>query len=117
LKLEIWETTVNAVTDLDVYNLSEDLSDMVWFDFDAWPEKAKRTMGYQVIRSSDSIAANISEGYGRYTLLLTVKGFIYTLADHLRRQRRGCERRLAERSLVMRGQKSMPGVLKSWVRN
>ncbi|MEA2101082.1 MAG: four helix bundle protein [Thermodesulfobacteriota bacterium] len=24
-------------------------------------------MGYQIIRSSDSIAANIAEGYGRYT--------------------------------------------------
>jgi four helix bundle protein len=58
---------MKAVYELDVYNLSEELSDMVWFDFDEWPEKAKRTMGYQVIRSADSIAANISEGYGRYT--------------------------------------------------
>ncbi len=58
---------MKSVTDLDVYNLAEILSDMVWYDFDEWPEKAKRTIGYQVIRSSDSIAANISEGYGRYT--------------------------------------------------
>ena len=30
-------------------------------------EKAKRTVGYQIIRSADSIAANIAEGYGRYS--------------------------------------------------
>ena len=68
---------MKSVTDLDVYNLSEVLSDMVWFDFDAWPEKAKRTMGYQVIRSSDSIAANISEGYGRYTPPDRKKFYLY----------------------------------------
>lgn len=55
------------LTDLDVYNLAEKLSDMVWTDYDSWPEKAQRTLGYQVIRSSDSIAANLAEGYGRFT--------------------------------------------------
>ncbi|VGO16825.1 hypothetical protein PDESU_05417 [Pontiella desulfatans] len=55
------------VYELDVYQLSEKLSDMVWFDFDGWAPKAQKTIGYQVIRSSDSIAANLAEGYGRYT--------------------------------------------------
>lgn len=68
---------MKSVTDLDVYSLSEELSDMVWCDFDGWPEKAKRTMGYQVIRSSDSIAANISEGYGRYTPPDRKKFYLY----------------------------------------
>jgi four helix bundle protein len=68
---------MKSVTDLDVYNLSEELSDMVWYNFDQWPEKAKRTMGYQVIRSSDSIAANISEGYGRYTPADRKKFYLY----------------------------------------
>jgi four helix bundle protein len=40
---------------------------MIWDDFDNWPEKAKKTIGYQVIRSSDSISANLAEGYGRFT--------------------------------------------------
>ncbi len=53
--------------ELDVYNLSEKLSDYIWYDFDKWPAKAQNTIGYQVIRSSDSIAANIAEGYGRYS--------------------------------------------------
>ncbi|MEA2101711.1 MAG: four helix bundle protein, partial [Thermodesulfobacteriota bacterium] len=30
-------------------------------------KRFKNTVGYQIIRSSDSIAANIAAGYGRYT--------------------------------------------------
>lgn len=56
-----------ALTDLDVYKLGERLSDMVWEDYDHWSEKAQRTIGYQIIRSPDSISINIAEGYGRYT--------------------------------------------------
>lgn len=56
-----------ALTDLDVYKLAEQLSDMIWDDYHNWPEKAQRTIGHQIIRSSDSISINIAEGYGRYT--------------------------------------------------
>jgi len=52
---------------LHVYNLAEKLSDKVWFDYDKWSVKAQKTIGLQVIDSADSISANISEGYGRYT--------------------------------------------------
>ena len=52
---------------MDVYKLAEDLSDLIWNSFDTWPEKAQRTIGYQIIRSADSIAANLAEGYGRFT--------------------------------------------------
>ena len=55
------------LTDLDVYKLGEQISDMIWHDYDDWPEKAQRTLGFQIIRSSDSISINIAEGYGRYT--------------------------------------------------
>ena len=40
---------------------------MVWHDFDKRNKKVQNTAGYEIIRSSDSIAANIAEGYGRYT--------------------------------------------------
>ncbi len=53
--------------ELDVYQLAERPSDMLWLDFDKRPQKAQLTLGYQIIRSSDSIAANIAEGYGRFT--------------------------------------------------
>jgi len=58
---------MKEVYELDVYKLAEDLSDLIWYAFDEWPAKVKHSIGYQIIRSSDSIAANLSEGYGRYT--------------------------------------------------
>ena len=53
--------------ELDVYKLSELLPDLVWNEYDERPDIAKKTIGYKIIRSADSIVANIAEGYGRYT--------------------------------------------------
>lgn len=58
---------MKEVHELDVYKLAEELADFVWDAFEQWPGKAQQTIGHQVIRSSDSIAANLAEGYGRYT--------------------------------------------------
>ena len=58
---------MKEIYELDVYQLAEDLSDLIWYAYDGWSTKAQRTIGYQIIRSSDSIAANLAEGYGRYT--------------------------------------------------
>jgi len=58
---------MKEIFELDVYRLSEELSDIIWFAYDEWSDKAKNTIGYQIIRTSDSISANIAEGYGRYT--------------------------------------------------
>jgi four helix bundle protein len=54
---------MKRVSELDVYKLAEELSDLVWTDFDSWDKKAQNTIGFQIIRASDSIAANIAEGY------------------------------------------------------
>jgi len=67
-----------TVENLDIYKLSEELSDLVWFDFDNWNKKTQVTIGYQIIRSSDSIAANISEGFGRYTPKDRAKFYLYS---------------------------------------
>ena len=58
---------MKEIYELDVYKLAEELSDLIWEAFDKWPKKVQSTIGYQIIRSSDSIAANLAEGYGRYT--------------------------------------------------
>ncbi len=58
---------MKEIYELDVYKLAEKLSDMIWYEFDNWSTKAQHTIGHQIIRSSDSIAANIAEGYGRFT--------------------------------------------------
>jgi len=52
---------MKEIYEMDVYRLAERLSDMVWDAYDTWDFKAQRTMGLQIIRSSDSIAANIAE--------------------------------------------------------
>ena len=58
---------MKEIYELDVYKLSEQLSDLIWYGFDVWPKKVQQTIGYQIIRAADSIASNIAEGYGRYT--------------------------------------------------
>ena len=51
---------------LDTYQLSMQLADDIWNLVLKWNYLALDTMGKQIIRSADSIAATISEGYGRY---------------------------------------------------
>ncbi|WP_170311729.1 four helix bundle protein [Pedobacter nototheniae] len=52
--------------DLEVYNLSESISDKIWVIVMKWDYFAKDTIGKQLCRAADSISANIAEGYGRY---------------------------------------------------
>lgn len=53
--------------DLEIYNLSMDLSDKIWNLVTKWEYFAKDTVGKQWVRASDSVDANISEGFGRFT--------------------------------------------------
>jgi four helix bundle protein len=50
---------------LRVYQLSERLSDMVWAVVIGWTGLARETIGRQLVRSADSVGANIAEGTGR----------------------------------------------------
>lgn len=52
--------------DLEIYQLSMEIGENIWKIMDAWDYSVKDTVGKQLIRSADSIAANISEGFGRY---------------------------------------------------
>jgi four helix bundle protein len=56
----------NRLEDLEVYTLSEQFGDEIWFMVIEWEYFAKDTLGKQLIRSADSIGANIAEGFGRY---------------------------------------------------
>ena len=42
---------MKRVYELDVYKLAEELSDMVWDDFDKWNKKVQNTVGYQQYKS------------------------------------------------------------------
>ena len=50
---------------LRVYQLAEELADMIWDIVLKWDNFARDTVGKQIVRSADSIGANISEGDGR----------------------------------------------------
>lgn len=49
-----------------VYQLSMEIAEEVWDIILKWDNMAKFTIGEQFIRAIDSVAANLSEGYGRY---------------------------------------------------
>jgi four helix bundle protein len=51
---------------LDIYQLSLSLSEEVWSVYRSLTNDLKYNIGNQVIRSIDSIGANIAEGYGRF---------------------------------------------------
>ena len=50
---------------LRVYQLSEELADQIWEIVLGWDNFAKNTVGAQMVRSADSIGANLAEGEGR----------------------------------------------------
>ncbi|WP_017316964.1 four helix bundle protein [Mastigocladopsis repens] len=47
--------------------MAEGLADEIWKIVDGWNLFAKDTIGKQIVRSADSIGANIAEGVGRGT--------------------------------------------------
>jgi len=49
------------------YQKSFDLSNEIWEIVIKWDYFAKDTVGKQFVRSSDSVSANIAEGFGRYS--------------------------------------------------
>jgi len=49
-----------------VYQLSMEIGEKIWIIVDGWDYFAKETIGLQLIRAVDSVAANLSEGFGRY---------------------------------------------------
>jgi len=57
---------IHSLEDFKAYNLAMELGESVWNCVMRWDYLAKDTVGKQLIRSVDSIAANLSEGLGRY---------------------------------------------------
>ncbi|PAW71699.1 MAG: hypothetical protein B9S30_00225 [Verrucomicrobiia bacterium Tous-C5FEB] len=55
-----------SINDLEIYREAMRIGEVIWDLVADWPFFAKDTVGRQVVRAADSIAANLSEGYGRY---------------------------------------------------
>lgn len=52
--------------ELQVYQFAMDIAEQIWEIIQPWEYLAKDTIGKQLIRSADSLAANLSEKFGRY---------------------------------------------------
>ena len=59
--------------DLEVYQISRELSKMSWEIFKRLDSEQRYIFGKQFITAADSIGANIAEGYGRFHYLDKVK--------------------------------------------
>lgn len=57
---------ITSLDEFKVYNMAMKLGESVWSDVTKWDSFEKETIGKQLVRSCDSIAANLSEGLGRY---------------------------------------------------
>jgi len=76
---------------LEVYQLAERLSDLIWEIVLGWDHFAKNTVGEQMVDASDSICANIAEGCGRFNyrdnsrFIKIARGSLYETKNWLRR--------------------------------
>jgi four helix bundle protein len=52
---------------LRVYKLAEELANEIWKIVLRWDRFARDTVGKQIVRSADSVGANIAEGTGRHS--------------------------------------------------
>ena len=52
--------------ELEVYKVAMEIGEIVWGIVDKWDYFPKKTLGAQYVNAADSIALNISEGYGRF---------------------------------------------------
>ncbi len=81
---------------LRVYELAELLADEIWRIVRKWDTFARDTVGKQIVRSADSIGANIAEGTGRGTyqdnrrFVRTARGSLYETRHWLRRAYASC---------------------------
>ena len=67
---------IKSLDDFKVYQLSMDIGEDIWKIVIKWNYFQKNTVGKQLVRSADSIAANLSEGLGRFHYKET-KNFSY----------------------------------------
>lgn len=80
-----------AFENLEVYQLSKQLSDLAWNLIVKWGTLEKDMIGKQLVRSADSIGANIAEGSGRGSkkdnkrFAIIARGSLFEVKHWLRR--------------------------------
>ena len=65
--LDIKAIMDEKLENFEIYAIGMKIGDLVWQKAHTWDYFSKDTIGKQIVRSADSLAANISEGFGRFT--------------------------------------------------
>ena len=60
-------SSISSLDELQVYQLAMDIGKRISDIVNKWDYFSKDVIGKQIIKSADSIASNLSEGYGRYS--------------------------------------------------
>ena len=94
-----------TIEKISSYHKSFDLSNEIWSVVIKWDYFAKDTIGKQFVRSTDSISANIAEGFGRYSKKDKVKFYRISLAS----LEESCDwlRKASVRGLISENEKSV----------
>ena len=61
--------------DLEIYRLARELSRLGWNIYEKMSWQEKKIIGDQFIESTDSVGANVAEGYARFHYLDKIKVF------------------------------------------
>jgi four helix bundle protein len=64
--------------ELQVYQLSMNIAERIWDVVSKWNYFEKDTIGKQLVKAADSIAANLSEGFGRFFYKETKQFYYYS---------------------------------------
>ncbi|MEZ5199051.1 MAG: four helix bundle protein [Bacteroidales bacterium] len=72
-----------TLNDIKAYQIAFELSNYVWDVVIEWDWFAKKTLGGQFVESTDSVSANIAEGFGRYFKKDKVNFFRYSKGSTL----------------------------------
>ena len=70
-----------TLNDIESYMMAFHLSNFVWSIVVKWDFLARDTVGKQFITSTDSISANIAEGFGRYSKKDKIKFYRYSFGS------------------------------------
>lgn len=81
------------IEELEVYQLAMEIGERIWKVVVKWDYFDKETMGKQLIRSADSVAANLSEGFGRFFYKENQR-FCYYVEARFQKQKPGSIRHL-----------------------
>ena len=110
-----------AFLNLRVYVLAAEIADSLHHEVASWPSFERWTLGSQLVRAADSIAANIAEAAGRWhgpdkrRLLVIARGSLYETQHWLARAAArglnagGQEQRLEDVARMLSGLITRPG--------